>query len=87
MVEIQQNNPLAMCPMVSMCKGIAEKPPSLLLLMAPGLILIVIGVLIVLEPKILIWLTAGAAILLGFSLLMIATWVRRMAKQFRSTHG
>ena len=87
MVEIHQNNPMAMCPMASMCKGIAEKPPSLLLLMIPGLVLIVIGVLILLEPKILVWLIAAVAILLGFSLLIIATWVRRMAKQFRSAHG
>ena len=85
MVDIHPKE--TMCPMASMCKGMAEKPPSFLFLLIPGLVLIFVGVLILLEPKVLIWLVAAAAILLGVLLLMIATWVRRMAEQFRSAHG
>ena len=35
--------PMEMCPMAEMCKGMAKKPPSLLLLMIPGLVLILGG--------------------------------------------
>ena len=34
MVEIHSKESMTMCPMASMCKGIAEKPSSLLLMIA-----------------------------------------------------
>jgi hypothetical protein len=37
---------MAMCPMAKMCMGMTEKRPSGLLLMLPGVLLIVVGVLI-----------------------------------------
>ena len=87
MVDIHPKDPMAMCPMASMCKGIAAKPPSISILMIPGLVLIVIGFVIFFEPKVLIWLVATVAILLGVFLLTIAFWVRRMAIRFHHTHG
>ena len=87
MVDIHPKEPMAMCPMASMCKGISEKPPSLSILMIPGLVFIVIGFVIFFQPKVLIWLVATVAILLGVFLLMIAFWMRRMAIRFNHTHG
>ncbi len=86
MVDIHPKNPMSMCPMASMCKGMADKPPSLLLLMMPGLALIVVGIVILVEPKVLVWLVAVLAIVLGVALLMMAAWFRRMAEQFQGAH-
>ena len=74
---------MAMCPMAKMCMGITEKRPSGFLLMLPGVLLIVVGVLIVIEPRILVWLMATASVLLGIMLLMMAGFIRKVGAQLR----
>lgn len=74
---------MAMCPMAKMCVGMTEKRPSGLLLMLPGFLLIVVGVLIVIEPKILVWLMATASVLLGIMLLVMASFIRKIGAQLR----
>lgn len=87
MVEIHSKEPMAMCPMASMCKGMAMKPPSLPVLILPGLVFIIFGVVILIEPKILVWLVAIVTILLGVMLSVIAIWIRRMFAQIHNTPG
>ncbi len=87
MVEIHSKGPMSMCPMASMCRGMAEKPVSRVVLMVPGLVLILVGILILLEPRILVWLIAGAVILMGVLLLGFANFIHRMTAQFRGAHG
>ena len=78
MMEAQSKEPLVQCPMASMCKGMAEKPHFRLVLVLPGLVLILVGVMILVEPKILVWLMATVAIILGILFLMIANFIHRM---------
>jgi hypothetical protein len=73
----------AMCPMAKMCAGMTQKRPSGLLLMLPGIMLIVLGALIIIEPKILVWLIAAVCFLLGIMLLMMAKFIRKMGAQLR----
>lgn len=87
MVEIRPKKPMAMCPMASMCRGMSEKSPSLALTMTPGVVLIVIGIVVLLEPKVLAWLVAIVTIIMGVFLLMVAAWIRRMTARFRDAHG
>ena len=87
MVTIHPKEPMAMCPMASMCKGIAVKPPSLWKLMIPGLVFVFLGVAILLQPKVLVWLVAVVTIMLGVFLLVMATWIRRMVAQIHSAQG
>jgi len=74
---------MAMCPMAKMCMRMMEKRPSGVLLMLPGLLLIVVGALIVIEPKILVWLIAAASVFMGVMLLMMAGFLRKMGAQLR----
>lgn len=74
---------MATCPMARMCMGMMEKRPFGWLLMLPGVLLIVVGVLIVVEPKILVWLIAAAAVLLGIMLLTMATFIRKAGARLR----
>ena len=67
-----------MCPMASMCKGMATKPGSGYLLMVPGILFIIVGILIILEPKILVWLIASVSILMGIMMLFFANFIRKM---------
>jgi hypothetical protein len=75
--------PMAMCPMAKMCMGMMEKRPSRFLLTLPGGLFIVLGVLIVVEPKILVWLIATASVLMGIMMLMMAGFIRRIGGQMR----
>ena len=72
--------PMAMCPMAKMCERMMEKPPSGALLMLPGALLIALGVLIFLEPRIVVWLVGAVAILMGIMFFMMARFVGRMHK-------
>jgi type III secretory pathway component EscV len=81
MMKAQSREAMAQCPMASMCKGMAEKPHSRLLLILPGLVLILVGVVILVEPRILVWLMAAVAIILGVLFLMIGNYIQRMGRQ------
>ena len=69
-------SPMAMCPMARMCERMLKKPPSFAPILA-GIVLIVIGALILVEPRILVWLAGAALVLFGIMLLMIARFIRR----------
>lgn len=73
-------NPMAMCPMARMCVRMMEKPHSGSLLMLPGALLIVLGVFIFLEPRILVWLVGTVAVLMGIMFFMMAHFIGRLSK-------
>ena len=73
-----ERDPMPMCPMGEMCKGMMAKPFSGLVLIVPGLIFIGLGVLIVIEPKVLVWLIAAFAIIMGLIMLGMAAFIRRI---------
>jgi uncharacterized membrane protein HdeD (DUF308 family) len=50
-------------------------------------ILIVIGIVVLLEPKVLAWLVAIVTIIMGVFFLMVAAWIRRMTARLRDAHG
>ena len=72
--------PMAMCPMAKMCGRMMEQPPSGTILMLPGALLIALGVLMFLEPRIVVWLVATVAILMGLLFFMMARFVGRLHK-------
>ena len=71
---------MATCPMAKMCEGMMEKPRSSTLLMLPGVLLIVLGVLIFIEPRIAAWLIGALAILMGVMFFMMARFIGRFHK-------
>jgi hypothetical protein len=79
--------PGAMCPMASMCSGILKKTPSRFLLMLPGAVLILLGAVILIQPQVLVWLVAAAAVLLGAAMLMMANLVHRFGMKNTRSAG
>ena len=67
--------------------GSENKPFSGIALAIPGIVLIVLGVVIAIEPRILVWLIAAAFVLLGLMMLMMASFIRKVGAQFESMHG
>jgi Flp pilus assembly protein TadB len=72
---------MSMCPMAETCKGMMAKPHSRLALSLPGVVLIILGVLVIVEPRILVWLVAIALIVMGISMLMLSRFVRRVGQR------
>ncbi len=73
-----ETSPMAMCPMAGACKGMMEKPRSGLTLMVPGLAFIILGVVVLIEPQILVWLVSIALIVMGIAMLIMANFMRKM---------
>lgn len=71
---------MAACPMAKMCGHMMENRHSGAFFMLPGALLIALGVLVVLEPRILVWLVAAFAILMGMMFFMMARFVGRLHK-------
>ena len=68
--------PMPMCPMAGMCKGMVEKPGSGLMLLIPGIVFIILGVVILIEPRILLWFVALSLVVMGVAMLMLARFMR-----------
>ena len=67
---------MPMCPMAEKCKGMMEKPFSGFMTVIPGIFLIVLGVVVFIEPQVLVWLAAAVLIMMGIATLMISRFIR-----------
>ena len=59
--------PMPMCPMAETCKGMMDKPMSGFMLIIPAVVFILLGVAVLIEPRILVWLMAAAFIVMGIA--------------------
>ena len=64
------------CPMAAMCQGMMERRRSGIWMILPGLLFIALGVVIILYPKLLLWLVAIVLIAMGLGMLMMANFMR-----------
>ena len=71
-------NPMESCPMSAMFKKTSGNRGFGLLAMIPGLLLVLGGVAIILEPQILVWLMAATSIVAGLMLLAGANFCRKL---------
>lgn len=79
--------PMPMCPMAKMCRGMMERRTSRFALIAPGVLLIVLGITLLIEPRILVWFVSLAFIVMGSAMLAITKIMRSAGERFRSTDG
>jgi hypothetical protein len=77
------------CPMARMCQGMISGSGSGarfgLFLLVPGLLLFLIGVAILFEPQVLVWVVGGAAILFGSLLIGFGIFLRRLGSRIGMT--
>lgn len=74
--------PMPMCPMAETCKGMMERPLSNFALIFPGVLFIALGVAVLVEPRILVWLVAVVLIVIGVAMLFMAKFMRGFGKRF-----
>lgn len=72
------HTPMPMCPMASMCEGMMKKPFPGVWMIIPGVVFIALGILMVVEPRILSWIVAAAFVLFGAMMLTMVGFMRRM---------
>ena len=75
--------PMTMCPMAETCKGIMEKPRLGFMFIVPGISFIILGVAVLIEPQILVWLVAIALIVMGFAMIVLASFIRKIGGGFK----
>ena len=80
-------HPTASCPMSEMFKKSTGMRGFGLLAMLPGLLLVLGGVAIILEPQILVWLMAAASIVAGLVLVAAANFFRKVAADLRTSES
>lgn len=75
---------MPMCPMADACKGMMDKPFRGLALVVTGLVFVALGILIVIEPRILAWVIAAAFVFIGVIMLMMASFIRKIGARFQA---
>lgn len=73
------NGETVSCPMSMMFRGKSGKSRFGFLTVIPGLLFVLVGVAIIVEPQVLVWLLAGSSIVIGFGLMALASFLRRPA--------
>jgi uncharacterized membrane protein HdeD (DUF308 family) len=70
--------PMPMCPMATVCRGMLERPTSRFVMTIPGIVFVVLGITVFIEPRILAWLVAVAFIVMGIIMLIVTLFMRRV---------
>jgi|GEM_PF-2171471 len=77
------------CPMARMCQGMISGSGSAarfsLFLLGPGLLLFLIGIAILFQPQVLVWVMGGCAILFGSLLIGFGIFLRRPGSRIGMT--
>jgi uncharacterized membrane protein HdeD (DUF308 family) len=77
---------MPMCPMAETCKGMMDKPFSGFMIVIPGIFLIVLGFVVLIEPRSLVWLVAAVLVVMGVAMLIISRFMRKFRRRIQSTH-
>lgn len=80
----QTTTPLPICPMAESCKGMMSKRSMGVAPLVMGAVFIVLGIAILIEPRIFVWVLAAMLILIGAMLLVMASFMRKMGERFQS---
>ena len=73
---------MSMRPMAKTCKELMGRPFSGLMIVLPGVFLIVLGVVTLVEPRILVWLVAAVLVVMGIAALLMARFMHRSRKDY-----
>ena len=84
MDEVMGANDSGPCPMAPMCRGAMGRVNVGTGLAILGIVLLLGGGLVLLEPRALVWMLAGTSIVLGFAMLTMARIVGRLTNRARN---
>lgn len=82
-----QTPPLPMCPMAETCSRMMKSRRMGVAPFLMGAIFILLGIVIIIEPRIIVWVLAAMLIFMGFMMLMMAGFMRKMGERFQANQG
>ncbi len=82
----RSTTPMPECPMAETCKGMTRSAWSRTALLVPGLVFIALGIIILIEPRILAWIIAAAFVIMGIMMLIMGSYIRKAGIRFRHMH-
>ena len=78
-----EHTPMPMCPMAATCESMMNKPMSGTLFLIPGILLIALGLAVLVEPRILVWLVGLAFIAMGCMVLVGSRFMRSFSERMQ----
>jgi len=79
-----QTPSMPMCPVAETCNRMMTKRRMGLAPLFMGAIFILLGIAIIVEPRIIVWILAAMLIFMGIMMLMMAGFIRRMSERFQT---
>lgn len=79
-----EHAPMPMCPMADTCKSMMNKPMARTFFLIPGVLMIVLGLAVLVEPRILVWLVGLAFIAMGCMILIGSRFMRSFGERMQS---
>jgi len=73
--------------MANMCKAMMDKPMPGRMLSLLGVVLVVLGGVVLVEPAVLAWLAAIVLVMMGVGMLALARSMRKAGKTWQHMHG
>jgi hypothetical protein len=75
---------MPMCPMAETCGHMMTRRRMGFAPLFMGAIFILLGIVIIIEPRIIIWALAAMLIFMGIMMLVMAGFMRRMGERFQT---
>jgi uncharacterized membrane protein HdeD (DUF308 family) len=83
--EMAEHTSMPMCPMAATCQSMMSRPMAGTFLLIPGVLMIALGIAVLVEPRILVWLVGLAFIAMGCMILIGSRFMRGISE--RTQHG
>ena len=80
-----EHTSMPVCPMAETCSRLTSKRISGALFLVPGVVLIALGLAVLIEPRILVWLVGLAFIAMGCMVLMCSRFMRGFSERMQSS--
>lgn len=80
----QPTTPLPMCPMAETCGGMMNRRRMGVAPLFMGAIFILLGIAIIVEPRIIVWVLAAMLIFMGIMMMLMAGFMRKMSQRFQT---
>ncbi len=80
----QTSSPIPLCPMAEICNGMVIKRSVGFAPHFIGAIFILLGITILIEPRIVVWVLAFLLIVIGVMMIVVASLLRKLGERIAS---
>jgi uncharacterized membrane protein HdeD (DUF308 family) len=82
-----EHMPMPMCPMAETCRSMMSRSRPGTMLLIPGIMLILLGLAVIIEPRLLVWLIGLSFIAMGCMVLICSRFMRGFSDRLQGFQG